>query len=474
MKRLKWITLGALLALVSVLVMGCGKVTVESLFQENNKNLKDVESVDMDILVNMEYQVEAESATTSMEVAMDVNAKAENEKGLCIDGSATINMFGTEMNVPMKSYMVMGEEENTTYTYDPNSDSWTYAKADVEKEDITTDIVKYDYSKLSDKLTLESELEEYQDQDCYRVHGEVEGAELADLIENIEEELQQYELSEDALEYLTVDISFYFNAKTKDLAGIYFDFSGSDWEKLLENSDSSDELGLNSMLGEGAKVNVPTLDMEIIVNGYDDYKFELPEDIRDQAVEDESKSENVMMDLGEDADTEDDTDSTIQSKEDAVLDDDLDVAKGKFQIERKTYRLGEAVSVLEEDGWEFDSEYNDSDMIEAESEDFVYFSKDGKLVSVYVQNQDSEEKSYKECIISGIYHSNTDDAAAELDGGIKLGSSYEEVIAVFGEPVDTYESENYQFLDYVTESGEIAMEISFTDKVVTGIMLVYN
>lgn len=473
MKRWKRMTLGALLAAVCILAMGCGKeVTVKSLFQDANKNTKDAKSIDMDVLLDLECKMEAENAATSMEFHFDVNAKMEVEKGLYMDGDAEIDLFGTNMTVPVKSYTVLDEEKSTVYTYDPNTDSWSYAEKDAEENDFAEDVVGYDFSKIYDELTLADELEDYHDKKCYRVSGKVKGAELSDLIENIEEELQQNQLDEDALEYLTAEITFYFDQKTKDLSGMYLDFSDSDWEKLSESSNTSDEMG---MFGKDAKFNVPEFSMEIILNSHDDYKFKLPKDVKDQAVEDESKSENVLMNLGEDADTDTDTDNDTdgdsQSNGDAVLDKKLEIAKGNFKIDGKSYQLQSRANVLEEDGWVFDTEYNDSDMIPAEDYEIVSFSKDDKYISLYVFNESGEEKSYKECGLAGVYNTDMEAAVLELDSGIKVGSSYEDVVAVLGEPEDVYEDENYKSLDYVSASGEISLEISFYDNIVSSIML---
>lgn len=471
MKLWKRITLGALLAAVCILAMGCGKeVTVKSLFQDAHKNTKDAKSIDMDVLLDLECKMEAENAATSMGFHFDVNTKMENEKGLYMDGDAKIDLFGTNMTVPVKSYTVLGKEKSTVYTYDPNTDSWSYAEKDVDENDFTEDIVGYDFSEIYDKLTLADELEDYHDKKCYSVSGKVKGAELGDLIENIEEELQQNQLDEDALEYLTAEITFYFDQKTKDLSGMYLDFSGSDWDKLSENSNASDEMGMG-MFGKDAKLNVPKFSMEIIVNSYDDYKFKLPEDVKDQAVEDESKSENVLMNLGEDTDTDTDTDDDNQSNGDAVLDKKLEIAKGNFKIDGKSYQLKSLANVLEEDGWVFDTEYNDSDMIPAEGYEIISFTKDDKFISLYVLNESDGEKSYKECDLAGVYNTDMEPAVLELDGGIKIGSSYEDVVAVLGEPEDIYESDDYKSLDYQSASGEVRLEIDFGDNIVSGIML---
>lgn len=472
MKRWKWLTLGMLLAAVCMLTMGCGKVTVASLFQEANKNAKDAKSVDMDVLFDLECKMEAENAATGMEFHFDLNAQAENEKGLCVDGNAEISLLGTEMTVPMKSYTVLGKEKNTVYTYDPNTDSWTYAKKDTE-EDFAKDIVVYDYSKISDKLTLAEGMEEYHDKKCYSVSGQIKGSELSDLFKNMEEELQQYQLDEDALEYLTADLTFYFDGKTKDIAGIYFDFSNSDWDKLSEDSKTADEIGMSGLFGGDAKLNVPEFSLEIIVNSYDDYKFELPADVKEQAVEDESKSENVMMNLGGDTDTDVDTepDTNNQSNGDAVLDKSLDIAKGNFKIDGKSYQLKEGIDALEGEGWVFDTEYNDSDMIPAEDYEVLFFTKNDKSISLYIVNEASEEKSYKECSMYGVYDSDTESSSLELDGGIKIGSSYDDVVAAFGEPEDIYEDGDYKSLDYVSASGDVSLEISFNENIVSSIML---
>lgn len=279
MKRRKSVVLAALLIVLCMIATGCSqKVTVKSLFENANKNSKKMDSVDMDIIMDMECKIEAAGASTTMGMNFDINAKSENEKGVYIDGEASINMMGSDMSVPVKAYTVMGKDENTVYTYDPTTEKWLYDTTDAQN--MNMNIAAEDYSKMYEQLTLAEETEEYNKKECYKVSGEIKGSDISSVMEKLETEFKDTGIDADAMEELTLKADFYFDKEKKDLVGVKFDFSDSDWDKILKSASSE----LEESIGSETSMTMSEFTMEIKLNAGSDYKFKLPSDVKEEAV----------------------------------------------------------------------------------------------------------------------------------------------------------------------------------------------
>lgn len=289
MKRRKSVVLAALLIVLCMIATGCSqKVTVKSLFENANKNSKKMDSVDMDIIMDMECKIEAAGASTTMGMNFDINAKAENEKGVYIDGEASINMMGSDMSVPVKAYTVMGKDENTVYTYDPTTEKWLYDTTDAQN--MNMNIAAEDYSKMYEQLTLAEETEEYNKKECYKVSGEIKGSDISSVMEKLETEFKDTGIDADAMEELTLKADFYFDKEKKDLVGVKFDFSDSDWDKILKSASSE----LEESIGSETSMTMSEFTMEIKLNAGSDYKFKLPSDVKEEAVKSDEAAEELL------------------------------------------------------------------------------------------------------------------------------------------------------------------------------------
>lgn len=470
MKQNKWLNLGAMLLVLCLFVTGCGnKVSVKSLFESANKNADKIKSVDMDMILNMECKIESEDASMTMGMDLDANIKAEQEKGTYIEGEAKVNMLGTDMTVPVKSYTILDGDNTLVYSYNPSADSWTYEEKEADDtENFSKGLAGMDFSKIYNNLELQKDLEDYNCKKCYKVTGEFKGSDVKGLIGMLGDSLEESGIDADSAEYFKADAEFYFDKSSKNLTGMKMDFAGSDWEKLM--SSSSDGNSMSTLLGEDTKMSMSVFEVEIKLNDTDNYKFELPDDVKKEAQKTGDADIDALLDLEGDEETDlDDEDSELEEEDSKILDSDLDAAKGIFKLEGEESSFSDVFAKLDAAGWAYDTEINDSETVAADDFGILIFSKGEKSISVWVTNSGSEEKSYKDCEVTGVSDSNIDNGILELDGGIQIGSSYEDVIGVFGDAGDVYEDDNFKSLEY--EYQEAKLTISIMDDAVSGIDL---
>lgn len=106
---------------------------------------------------------------------------------------------------------------------------------------------------------------------------------------------------------------------------------------------------------------------------------------------------------------------------------------------------------------------------------FTYFlDQNGNEICVDFVNLGEEAKTIKECIVGGIsvddYLFEDETLTVIFPGGIKIGSTKDEVLAAFGKPDDEYENEGYSSYSwYSEESYYNCFDLTFSDDVVTGI-----
>ena len=175
----------------------------------------------------------------------------------------------------------------------------------------------------------------------------------------------------------------------------------------------------------------------------------------DEEDEEDSKSSKNKDDEEDEEDSKssknkDDEEDEEDSKSNTNKDDSKNSSKSnsskitskEFAIDGVSYKLGVNYSELEKNGWEINLEGESNDKIKAKTKDYNSWelrnSKyDKDFVTVYFRNNSDKEANVKECQICEIRISNyTNDLQFkfELPGGIKFGSTQEEVKKAYGEP----------------------------------------
>lgn len=189
------------------------KVTVESLVS-NAFGSKEVKSLDADVTLNLDMDVDASELTgsdTTMNIAigLDCNVKSTEDVAYT-DGKATISFFGTKTEADVKTYADI--KEGVVYNYDEDSDSWV--KSDLDSS-------SFDFSSVSNKIDTDVfenlELAETKSKDeDYTVTGTISSKKLQDLLgEDLSDFTSGVDTSELDLDNLNFDVTMIFDRSSK-------------------------------------------------------------------------------------------------------------------------------------------------------------------------------------------------------------------------------------------------------------------
>lgn len=408
MREWKRILGGTVLALLCVLMTGCGKVTAKSLLFDAAKTIGKSESVDMDIL----FRLDADGGLASMiGVGLELDAKVQQKKGCVLEGEVTAKILDREVALPIRSYLVFGEGCQA-YLYDPMRDQWSVTEYQAGKaSDFLTGSLR-EYLQLLDQMELSKETQEYQEKECYLVSGTIRGADLGEIIDQIAEAAQVDYLSGDLIKDLEAKADFYFDKKEKELAGAVFHFYSAGGEQT-ESASS----------------------LEIRINSYGGYQFELPEEIKESAERKEASG----------------------------------AAEGGFTLAGEMYTLLDKVQVLEEAGWESEM----GEPVLADSFEKRTYTKEGMHIELLLLNETDADQPGRECRIAGIWDT-SDERIVRLDGDTGVGSTRQEILSVFGKPGGVFVDEEYQegnasSLDY--SFGNIRLSFYMLEEDAEGIYL---
>lgn len=278
--------------LMASALTGCGKkATVESLFTDYKSASTDFKSADITLGMNVDGSVSIDEST-SMDIKLnaDLGIKAENEKGAYVNGKVSINAMGVSQDMPIESYTTLDGDSALSYSYDSENDTWTKTESDVDESLNSSMLEKFnklDYSKIYTSLVLADKTEDFNGTEAYHVSGDISGTDMKDLITEISKIADEaYDTSaiEDAdLSGLVISTDFYFSKKDSQLLCVKLDLSKTDFAKLADSESST------SMLFDEFSIT-------ITVNGRNNYTYEVPSDVKDNAVDYSSYSGSGLLD----------------------------------------------------------------------------------------------------------------------------------------------------------------------------------
>jgi len=135
-----------------------------------------------------------------------------------------------------------------------------------------------------------------------------------------------------------------------------------------------------------------------------------------------------------------------------------------FSLEGDMFTLPFPMADLLALGWEFDDD-EATVILEPEIESFesVYLVADGRILLVIVGNISDEKQMISEGTVIGIVaHAVYSNADIILPGGISLGSTYDEVIAAYGEAqsMTVYEKANIINLVFYRDNFRVDININ--------------
>lgn len=172
----------------------------------------------------------------------------------------------------------------------------------------------------------------------------------------------------------------------------------------------------------------------------DDYGYDTGNDKKDDD-KDDSKDKEKDTSADETTALNENPVADTQVKVDPSLSTEL--SSGQIQFDGKVLTIPANVSDIIDMGWTLSDMSDDKTTIAANDYDFVYFEKGDYTVSITVSNDTDADLPYDKCKITEVYASSSDDynkgVPVCLAAGIQIGSTYEQVLAAYGQP--DYESE---------------------------------
>lgn len=149
-------------------------------------------------------------------------------------------------------------------------------------------------------------------------------------------------------------------------------------------------------------------------------------------------------------------------------------------VDGKDYILPCDFSVFESDGWSVEAS-GDGELIEYEDYCYAFIEKDDVQMCIVVANKyDKTDITISEGQVVGVvFDYNVDEIMCYIEGGIRLNTTYDEVIEAFGTPDEIYEDdeEDYKKITYYGATYSIDMytslDIILEDGVVTEISMIH-
>ena len=295
-----------IIAMVSMIMAGCSalspKATAESLMNGYRDKTKDKtavsmhENVDMDISINLLGEETSGSCNIDIRMAMngkDVRAEAE--------GITKIN--GDEpKNEPVTSeiYMLYNEDKDQydVYTVDKSTGTAVHTTRDAgdDPKSGTMNMIQ-----MPEEAVLEEETEEFSGKECYVVSGKMSWSAIEPAIWEVTETLGARNAQDVDLSDLKLDVKYYFEKDSRELAGAKI--SGA--EAFTEMLDRT----MKEAIGFSVNMKISKLDITL-----DEISF----DVEDIVLPDKYKV--VEVEAEEQGDGPDD-ESTAETIDDGIIAD---------------------------------------------------------------------------------------------------------------------------------------------------------
>ncbi len=142
---------------------------------------------------------------------------------------------------------------------------------------------------------------------------------------------------------------------------------------------------------------------------------------------------------------------------------------GVIQMNGKEFTLGSfTIQDLFDLGYRFKDDSIQIDDAFYGYDDYFVMKKDGVFIGVEVNAANTDTAVLADLSVYGLMIKGSDSIV--VDGGIKVGSTKEEVVKAFGEANDStdYEQENHF---YYSDTGMMTLQITYVDDVVSGLYL---
>ncbi len=432
-KKICMLALG-LIASIGLLT-GCGKPSAQDLISgladENNR----FESATYDITMATEVDLSAQGM--SAPISVDISGMLEQDgtdftadnMGLHLNLSLNLSAMGQTADNTVELYLIKDGDEALTYSYNSDSDIWTYSSSDAETpddefieqlEELTgemNEISREMMEVVSEKAEFVDKENDYYDPeyDGYIVGFDLTGDDieamydiilnhkgnLEDLAENMSDEdvsatvdLDSSEDMKNAFEeyadYINIYTVLYFN-KEQQLTGVTLDFSEFDFDGLISGIMEDFDLGTEF------NITVSKIEIEYKASNINDTTVEVPDDVKEEAVDEDSVTpEDVPTDalMPEPAD---DLDGSLSDGDDAsdgnddASDDDAPILSADGSIGLiPSYSEPPMWWIYTPEGFVYDDFWSDPDwghlVFEDENDSFSEIEVSGSVTDIYVSD----------------------------------------------------------------------------------------
>lgn len=287
MKNMKRLA-AVLLVLVMVLALaGCGKMTPEKLTVKTAAALagKPMTSMEMELGMTMSLTAEGFSMDMDMAVAGDMVMDSDPYQSYT-NMEMTMDLMGQSITETSETYVLVEDDQLTTYTYAESMDIWTKTSVPFSPEAMAQQS-SYDWlAELSpDMLTLAEETQILNERKVYVLNCTITGEQLQAMMDSMPgmaDTMADAGMSGPDMTALTVPAVFYIDAETFLPAKIEMEIQGMDemMAGMMEESLGADMEAL------GMEMEIGTVRMVYAQIGYEDVTVPtLPAEAMEEAVE---------------------------------------------------------------------------------------------------------------------------------------------------------------------------------------------
>lgn len=187
-------------------------------------------------------------------------------------------------------------------------------------------------------------------------------------------------------------------------------------------------------------------------------------------------SEEISSEVISSEETSSEVESSKPETTTAVIDTlSDDIYSFQVELEGTIYQLPTTVEAFTENGWV--TPFTAEDTLKPNQKTLGDpITKDNTRATIILYNGGVDTLAYEKCNVTGINLSqeigNIVTPTFSLPKGITMGSTYEEVIAAYGEPTNLYEGSSFKTLTYQRKLGdEVVLTVDSATNVVTGVKM---
>lgn len=430
---------GVFLMAVAVLfaAAGCGKkATPQNLFADMQNNTKDMKAVEATLKMGMSMS----EGSSKMEMGMDIDMESTMDpEAVHMAGEIKINISGLDMGTDIEVYQVKEDGEDIMYMNLMNE--WMRSKPDTAGQafDFKSIDTMKSLAKLADEFELSEETVKVEGKECFELTGVIKG----DIFKDI--------MNKDFLDSFGVGELIEEDDIAKMEVPCTIDISREDILPVRMYMDMKDAVGAigGEELGD---VTVDEYYMEILYTSFNKTdKIEVPANVKESATDVTEGLEDALEDdlensLGGGTGASVGSGEPLQrAEQSAELGSSWD--SYTVQLNEKVITFPCTIEDVEAAGIKLDTDYTPLDTtVSAGDYELGFFMDDkGNEVAFEISNSGSSDLPLNECLVTGItvgdYDLSYGGLTVVLPGGVQMGMTKEEVLALYGETEDVYEGD---------------------------------